>query len=871
MIAFVLVLGLFAHAAPALAAPTAEAPTAPRPFAELVDIDLVGDHPTATVTPAAWAALRTAAPGLAGADGGKDAVALRSKAHPKARKRVDVSLPTAGPAAVLLGWEGDAGPAAVLVRLSVTGTRGERTVDLKAGDVPAMGAGRIDDDLVVVDAGNGRTLVVVYLDDAGSVGIEARSQASVYVLGVAPGQPLRPPRGVPESMTGGFPFPLDLDTPAPPIPAEWKVPARAGSRGKVTVRDGHLAYSDGTRARFWGVNLLNAANYPTHELADRLAAHLADHGVNLVRMHHADSPKAGGLNPARKTAEEPLFSEEGLDRFDYLVSRLEAAGIYVLLEVATNRDFGPLDGVEGPHEDIPNGHKYLPMFQPSWKRAYLDWATAWLGRTNRYTGLRYADDPGVAMVELANEHTITSVWLTGAVERLPREHRGVLDARWNAFVRGRYPDDTALAAAWTGSVNPGLQPGETLGSIRREPSGQGNFQSWPARRVGDLYDFYVGLDETFFADVASHVRGLGYTQPLVPGITYDIPALARIFAPFDVVDAHIAWDHPSGGFRNEALVAAPRSQNLVEKFRVAQLGKPMMVSELGEPFPNDHVAEAPLLWATLASLQDWDVLVWFDYANGPIEVGPGPVAAPTENRFATVKWGQMAMASGLFRSGAVAPATGLAPQWRTDAMVKADTVAATRPSLTGSKDVRVPLSARIREVYGGAPPLPVPGEPSPQVGWWPAGSRMVVQTERLEAVLGDHFLRSRAGQGEGTGPTRAAHLDAELDGPAAVSLLCQDGPVARCKKGLLTVAGRMENEGMLRLGGGQLTIDNGGVRSLMKRPAGRVRFAWPQKPVLRPLDADGKAGEPVPVVADGDGWWSVPMESAGPTLWWRIG
>ena len=843
-------------------------------FAALLNLDAAGAGPDGLVSAAAWARIHDALPTLAPADRGLDAVALRGPKHPKAPRRIELSeIDSTTGATLLLTYTGTLERGTPVLRVTSTRTDGSTEVlDLRAGaGVFALDAAGSSETVTAVATDGDRALSLVYVAAGTKLALDARTVAAdVVIFGVAPGRILALPTSRPQSLLG-FDFPVTLRSPAPPTPAAWAVPPQAGSRGKVTVRDGHLAFSDGTRARFWGINLLNAACYPSHEVADALALQLAANGFNLVRLHHADSDRAGGINPSRTSASDPLFLDEGLDRFDYLVSRLEAAGIYVLLETATSRTFTAADGVNDPGPLIPSGHNVLPAFAPAWRKAYFDWATAWLGRTNRYTGKTYAEDPGVAMVELANENSLVMLWLTGGLERLPEVHRAELARQWNGFVAERYKDDAAIARAWSGSVNPGLRPLETLGRVARAPSGQGTFAQWPTARVADLYDFYLGLETRFYDDLAAHVRGLGFTQPLVPGITYDTPAVAQTMARFDVVDAHIEWDISSSGLlRNESIVGHPRSQNLIERMRVAQVGKPMMLSEFNEAFPNDHQAEAPLLWASLASVQDWDALVWLNYTNGPITEGPGPVGSFSELRFATVKWAQMAAASGLFRSASVPAAIGLLPMWRSLAAVKAETVEQDRPSWPELRDVSTLLGARLREAYGGSAPVPVPGQASEALGWWPGAERFIVQTDSLEAVLADHALAGRAGVGEGSGPTHAAHLDPKLDGFAAVSLLCLEGGLERCRSGLLTVAGQMESRGMKRIGGGSTILENGAGSVVVGRPAGKLRFAWPRQPEVRALGSEGESGPPLSVVADGKGWWSVDMATAGNTIWWTV-
>ncbi len=846
-------------------------PGVPPPFHAALNADLVGNHPDAWVSPEAWTALNAAAGDLAGPDLGLDAIVLRGPSNRDLPRKVKLPLRAAGPVTLLLGYTGEVARGTAIVRATVGASAGvERTVDLKSGDALfPLRAGGSGPDGVAVSAGEGRTLSVVHLDTDGWLALEVRNaEVDVAILGVVTGHVLRPATPTPPSFAG-FPYPITLGTTGVAVPAGWEVPRDAASQGPITVRGGNFAFGDGRRARFWGVNLLNAACVPPKELADRLAVHLRAHGVNLARLHHCDSPRAGLLNPDRKTANDPLFLPEGLDRFDYLVSRLQEEGIFVKLEIATNRKFTAADGVTGPDDTLTN--KMLPMFEPTWRAAYFQWTRDWLDRTNPYTKRRYADDPGVAMVELANENALAMFWLTGGVERLPEGHRATLDTLWNDFLRTRYPDDAALRAAWTGSVNPGLRPGETLGQVGREPSGQGNFPNWPTARVADLYDFYLGLDQRFFTDLAAEVRRLGFKQPIVPGITWDTPMMALVMAPYDVVDAHIEWDAPHGRvLRNESIIANPRSQQLLDRFRVAQWGKPMMVSELNNGFPNDHMAEAPLFWASMASLQDWDAIIWLNYVNGPIEEEAGSIQGFADMRAAATKWVQMPMASGLFRSGAIAPASGLVPQWRSTQAVKEETVQQGRPVWSELRDVSVALATRFREGYGGEPPLTAGGRPGKQVGWWPDAHRFVVSTDTVEAVIGGPGDAGGAPEGEGAGPHAAPNLDPRLENPAAVSLMCTNGTLAACREGVLTVAARMENVGMKRVGGGEVILEQGDGGVVVERSRGSVRFRWSGRPEVRPIDAAGALGAAAPVKSAGSGWWTLPLDQAGDALTWQI-
>ena len=128
--------------------------------------------------------------------------------------------------------------------------------------------------------------------------------------------------------------------------------APAGKHGFTCVKDGHLYFEDGTRARFLGFNIAARSNTPSHEDAERLAERLASLGVNVIRMHAADAPigedKPGSWSASSKTPlidydkkTSRFFNPEGLDRFDYLAAKLKEKGIYIHVDLLVARAFLP--------------------------------------------------------------------------------------------------------------------------------------------------------------------------------------------------------------------------------------------------------------------------------------------------------------------------------------------------------------------------------------------------------------------------------------------------------------------------------------------------------------------------------------------------
>ncbi len=837
--------------------------------------DLVGAEGTHRIAPLAWpqgASVVWTDPGQ-----GADVVALTTARGLPARAELPVGRVFA---TADLAWTtlGDASPGALVGTLEVVYADGQALVEKVRLDhaVSRLASPSSGPRTEVLPVGGGRGVSLHHWSNprpavpVDTLVLRSRSSTLTWVLfglTVDPAPSATP--GVSRPVDG-FPFALRPDSPPPPQPAASTIAGPAGRHGFVQVRDGRFAFEDGTPARFWGVNLTSGACVPPVDQAAELAAHLADMGFNMVRLHHCDSRFAGLVRPGGDP-EAPLFEPEVLTRYDTFVAALKAEGIYVFLELATLREFGPADGVHGSGPGIPSGHKLVPMFDPDWRRAYLDWGRAWLGRTNQVTGVPLAQDPAIAVVELSNEHSLSVSWGNGGLEQLPAVHRVTLDRLWNTFLQERYPDAGALEAAWTGSVHPGVQSDEAWGTLRREPATRAVVSAWPAQRQRDLLAFYRDLERAFYDDVEALVRDeLGFRVPLTPTISFGRPELAELVDTFDFTDTHFSFDNPGSArvIENRSLIAHPRTQRGLERMAFAHHERPACISEVNHTWPNEQMAEGPLLWASVASLQAWDCVIWFDYRNGPYSPEFSGVGGQHELQDAQVKWAQMPAASALFRGGEVAPAEGLWVRHLSPEAVAETGAPQVWPEL---KDVGFLLGHRLRRSFGREPPRSVPGEPGEQVGWWVQAGRLVLDTATLQAVVGDHGLAAAPGVGEGGGPTAAPGLAADLDGFAAVSLWSLDGqPLAVSRQALLTVAGSQHNDGQLWDASRRTLLHDGDGPVHLTRPSGQVRFAWRGKPQVRPVFADGTRGPAVPVERLGQGWWSLELDTAGPTLWWEV-
>lgn len=204
-----------------------------------------------------------------------------------------------------------------------------------------------------------------------------------------------------------------------PLDASAFLEAPAGKRGPVAVKEGHLHFGDGSRARFFGVVLLPPLAFPDRETADGLADRLSRSGVNLVRFSAMDAP----LGPGRSLYDDSLDDTLSLDpdalaRFDHLFAALKARGIYVALELLSVRRFREGDAVPG-WIGLPAGGGSAAGFDPTIRALAVKAAESLLAHVNPETRLPLRDDPALAWVTIAGELSVFD--RIDAAEPLPPE------------------------------------------------------------------------------------------------------------------------------------------------------------------------------------------------------------------------------------------------------------------------------------------------------------------------------------------------------------------------------------------------------------------------------------------------------------------
>lgn len=431
-----------------------------------------------------------------------------------------------------------------------------------------------------------------------------------------------------------FEFPLD-DTNLDSIDLTGLLDAPAGKRGFVTVRpDGRFYFEDGTRARFFGTNVGGRDCAPDKELARVVAARLAKYGVNMLRLHSMDG-RWGPLIDYRDGTSQ-RFDADALDRIDYFIAELKRRGIYVYLDLLDYRQFRTADGVKHGDEFTHNWQgsmKGASIFDERMIELQKDYATKLLTHRNPYTGLRYVDEPAIAVVETTNENSIFYFFNMSGLS-LPY-YRDQLQQRWNRWLASRFDSREKLASAWTdddgrSTLLPDESPAKgnvalsfgMLGRFRPAADGKPVDPLLSPPRVSDMLRFFVEIQRHYYETMRGHLEQLGVRVPIAGTNQQFVVVDTEVDSMNDFMSRNQYWRHPHRSakpfykFANDPLVHVdiPTERNPLSVIaRTTVAGKPQAVAEFNFPWPNEYRSEGLLMSAAYSCLQDWDIFLLFSY------------------------------------------------------------------------------------------------------------------------------------------------------------------------------------------------------------------------------------------------------------------
>ena len=458
----------------------------------------------------------------------------------------------------------------------------------------------------------------------------------------------------------------------------WLNDAPAGKHGFVTVKDGHFVFEDGTPVKFFGANLGFAAARPDKKVAEAFAEDLYRSGANMARLHATDCTYGGVIDYTQEKT--GYFDEAELDKLDYLVWCLKQKGIYIHLDTTAGRAFHAADGFTPEElEYLSENARAVRFFDERVIRLEKEYIARLLTHRNPYTGLRYVDEPAIAIVQYTNENSIT--WYA-----TPDTHTAFdaeLDDLFNRWLLARYGSAEELRKAWTNAdgvcfLKEGEDP--AAGTVKRprlsswgEPLTEWNLPENHERapvRHADFVKFLRETEEKTFKEIYEMIRSLGFKSAINLSNYPEAALDAAMNSLGDVTEKNPYWDHPTGpyepptGFypdemasvdpREERPVHNSHSLGIASRGRVA--GKPFMITEWNATNPTLFRADALFQIAAYGALQDWDGFTLFIYSfEGSEEkfFGLKHFDSFFTSNIDPAMWPQFGIAAAIFRLGLV--------------------------------------------------------------------------------------------------------------------------------------------------------------------------------------------------------------------------
>ncbi|MEO0378369.1 MAG: glycosyl hydrolase family 5, partial [Cyanobacteria bacterium P01_A01_bin.17] len=315
----------------------------------------------------------------------------------------------------------------------------------------------------------------------------------------------------------------------------------------------------GQPIRYWGTNITASALFstPTEEIK-RQAKRLRGLGFNLVRLTHIDS---NWVNPNIFGVQDSVIStrriaKTSIEAIDRWIAALKEEGVAIWLDLHVGRRFKDQDGIrffdelkkDKRGQADSRGFIYInETIQERWK----EFASAFLGHINPLTGLRYAEDPAVIVVQITNENDLSHHFGNFLLpnKNVPK-HNAI-------YMR--------LARIFANEHSLNLK------------------QTWRSWEQGPSKLFLADLEHKFNEGMVTHIRSLGFDGLISTTSSWGgMPLSGHLsLTDGDIIDVH-SYDSP--GFLSANPATRSNSAHWLAMGQVA--GMPMTVSEWNiSPYP----------------------------------------------------------------------------------------------------------------------------------------------------------------------------------------------------------------------------------------------------------------------------------------------
>jgi len=381
-----------------------------------------------------------------------------------------------------------------------------------------------------------------------------------------------------------------LDPNESPVDLSFLNHKPAGRHGFVKTKGDQLIFEDGTPVRFWGGNIAAYAIFSDKKQIELQAKRMAKLGFNLMRIHHHDSMQWVKRTVIDQTKNDSQhLDKEVMDRLDYWIKCLRDEGIYVWLDLHVSRLFKPGDDIgEGFQEMVAHTKKSKNAAEARGYNYYnapveqlmKEFNAKYLNHVNLYTGLAYKDDPAIMGLLITNENDLTNHF--GNL-MLPNKNNPYHNNLFTQSVRDF-------------SLDKNINFNQTL-------------RTWEA---GPSKLFLADWEHQWNTRMLAHLKKLDVKIPIA---TTQMWGNMKLHGLPSLTAGNIIDVHSYG--KSEALSTNLRySDNYISYMTTGQVyNKPTSITEWNVPYPEVDRFTAPLYIASIASLQEWDAVMIYNYSQ----------------------------------------------------------------------------------------------------------------------------------------------------------------------------------------------------------------------------------------------------------------
>jgi hypothetical protein len=258
-----------------------------------------------------------------------------------------------------------------------------------------------------------------------------------------------------------------------------------------------------------------------------------------------------------------------------------------------------------------------------------------LDHRNECSGLRYADDPALAFVEIQNEEDVFFFTTLPHILKYPTYKR-LIGEQFSDWLAKRYGTQEKLASEWGSGIDrmpgEGAYPGESLAARNILPLSNpwlldNQSKSGPlSRRLQDTAEYLLECQNLYYQRMTDAIRAAGYQGPIIASNWQGGEKTGHLFnlhsdAQFGVIDRHnyLAGAegmpdhemHTGNAFLNSSSLSDPGAA-LLSTGMQQLAGHPFSLSEwLAIPPLEWAGAETALIAIYGMGLQGWDMSYFF--------------------------------------------------------------------------------------------------------------------------------------------------------------------------------------------------------------------------------------------------------------------